>query len=242
MPNTRERRARSNSVARSLCWPNSRPSWSVWSFGAAIALALALTPFESHAQRSKGPDQVDQADLLKSETLKDFSVGESSAPVTIVEYASLTCGHCANFHTQVYPKLKSKYIDNGKVRIIMREFPLNARAYAASMITRCVGDGGSLPLVEGLFETQKDWAFKRTNEEFKQALFNFTKQAGLSEDGFNKCLGDTKLLNNLTAQFTKASEVFGVNTTPAFFINGKRLRGSPTLENFVSVIDPLLTK
>ncbi|MCH9764841.1 MAG: DsbA family protein [Alphaproteobacteria bacterium] len=208
----------------------------------AVALTLALPSLESQAQRKKSPDQVDQAEILKSEALKDIAVGDANAPVTIVEYASLTCGHCATFHTQVYPKLKEKYIDTGKARIIMREFPLNARAYAASMITRCVGDGGSLPLVEGLFETQKDWAFKRTNQEFKQALFDFTKQAGLSEDDFNKCLGNSKLLNDLTAQFTKASEVFGVDATPAFFINGKRLRGGPTLDNFVSVIDPMLAE
>ena len=208
----------------------------------AVALTLALPSLESQAQRKKSPDQVDQAEILKSEALKDIAVGDANAPVTIVEYASLTCGHCATFHTQVYPKLKEKYIDTGKARIIMREFPLNARAYAASMITRCVGDGGSLPLVEGLFETQKDWAIKRTNQEFKQALFDFTKQAGLSEDDFNKCLGNSKLLNDLTAQFTKASEVFGVDATPAFFINGKRLRGGPTLDNFVSVIDPMLAE
>ncbi len=207
----------------------------------AVTATLAIAPADSMAQRSSGPDEVDQAELLKEGQLKDISVGETMAPVTIVEYASLTCGHCANFHTQVLPKLKEKYISKGKVRIIMREFPLNARAYAASMITRCAADSTTLPLVDGLFETQKDWAFKRTNKEFKQALFDFTKQTGLSEADFNKCLGNNKLLNDLTTQFTKASEVFGVNATPAFFINGKRLRGGPTVENFEKAIDLLLT-
>jgi len=205
-----------------------------------LIATLAFAPADGLAQRTSGPDEVDQAELLKEDQLKDISIGEANAPVTIVEYASLTCGHCANFHTQVLPKLKEKYISKGKVRIIMREFPLNARAYAASMITRCAPDNATLPLVDGLFETQKDWAFKRTNAEFKQALFDFTKQAGLSEADFNKCLGNNKLLNDLTAQFTKASEVFGVNATPAFFINGKRLRGGPTLENFEKAIDSLL--
>lgn len=204
------------------------------------ALTLALTPTSLQAQRASGPDEVDQAELVKEGQLKDLIVGKADAPVTIVEYASLTCGHCAAFHKEVYPKLKEKYIDTGKARIIMREFPLNARAYAASMITRCVSEGAQLALVEGLFDTQSDWAFKRSNQDFKQSLFNFTKQAGLSEDDFNKCLANDKLLNNLTSQFTKASEVFGVNATPAFFVNGKRLRGGPTLENFEKAIDPLL--
>lgn len=203
-------------------------------------VTLAIAPSQGLAQRDSGPDEVDQAELLKEGQLKDISIGEADAPVTIVEYASLTCGHCANFHTQVLPKLKEKYISNGQARIIMREFPLNARAYAASMITRCASETATLPLVDGLFETQKDWAFKRTNQEFKQALFDFTKQAGLSEADFNKCLGNNKLLNDLTSQFTKASEVFGVNATPAFFINGKRLRGTPSMENFEKAIDPLL--
>ena len=221
--------------------PSKPGFWAAGLIAAVTALsAIAFLPNESLAQRGGGPDEVDQADLLKEGQLKDLAVGEANAPVTIVEYASLTCGHCASFHTQVYPKLKEKYIDAGKARIIMREFPLNARAYAASMITRCVPESAHLALVDGLFETQKDWAYKRTNQEFKQSLFDFTKQAGLSEDDFNKCLGNSKLLNDLTSQFTKASEVFGVNATPAFFINGKRLRGTPTLENFVKVIDPLL--
>lgn len=212
---------------------------------AVIALMLAVAAHllapQAFAQNS-GPDQVDQADLLKEGKLKDLIVGEADAPVTIVEYASLTCGHCANFHNQVYPKLKEKYIDTGKARIIMREFPLNPRAYAASMITRCVNENAHLALVDGLFETQNDWAFKRENKEFKEALYDFSKQAGLSREDFNKCLANDDLLTNLTAQFTKASEVFGVSATPAFFINGKRLRGTPTFENFEANIDPLLAE
>lgn len=224
-------------------FPSNTPPIAIGAFAVVFALLaiLVLSPSDGFAQRSNGPDEVDQAELLKEGQLKDISIGDANSPVTIVEYASLTCGHCANFHTQVLPKLKEKYISTGKARIIMREFPLNARAYAASMITRCAADSATLALIDGLFETQKDWAFKRTNQEFKQALFDFTKQAGLSEADFNKCLGNNKLLNDLTAQFTKASEVFGVNATPAFFVNGKRLKGGPTFENFEKAIDPLLT-
>lgn len=220
----------------------SAASFGAIVLAAAVVVTGMLVPTPSNAQRSSSPEQVDQAELLKEGQLKDLVIGEDTAPVTIVEYASLTCGHCANFHQQILPQLKEKYINTGKARMIMREFPLNARAYAASMISRCVDESARLALVDGLFDTQKDWAFKRTNQEFKQELFNFTKQAGLSEDDFNKCLGNDKLLNDLTTQFTKASEVFGVDATPAFFINGKRLKGSPTVENFEKAIDPLLAE
>lgn len=206
-----------------------------------LFLALALiAPVPGHAQRSGGPDQVNQEDLHKEGALKDLVIGKADAPVTVVEYASLTCGHCATFHNDVYPKIKEAYIDTGKVRMIQREFPLNARAYAASMITRCVSDGARAALVDGLFETQGEWAFKRENKDFKQALFDFTKQAGLSESDFNKCLSNDELLKNLTAQFTKASQVFGVDATPAFFVNGKRLRGTPTFENMDGAIKAAL--
>lgn len=209
-------------------------------FAALLAAATALAPPVTPAAQAAGPDQVDQVDLVKEGELKNIQVGKDDAPVTIVEYASLTCGHCASFHNTVYPEIKSKYVDTGKARMILREFPLNARAYAASMITRCVGEDRALPLISGLFQNQAEWAFKRSNDEFKDELFNFTKQAGLSKDDFNKCLGDDKLLENLTAQFTKASQVFGVDATPAFFINGKRLRGAPSVENMSEAIEEAL--
>jgi protein-disulfide isomerase len=238
-------RTRRNDVAHlfSLSHPGFRAVGSVARAGRRLlgVAAIAMMTVTSAAVAA-GPDQVDQADLVADGALKNIQVGEDGAPVTIVEYASLTCGHCATFHKTVYPELKSKYIDTGKVRIIMREFPLNARAYAASMVTRCVGEERALPLLEGLFKSQGDWAFKRTNAEFKEALFDFAKQAGLSKDDFNTCLGNDKLLQDLTTQFKKASQVFGVDATPAFFINGKRLRGSPTLENFTKNIDEMLAE
>jgi protein-disulfide isomerase len=156
-------------------------------------------------------------------------LGNADAPITVVEYASMTCGHCAHFHNTVWPKLKEKYVDTGKVRFIMREFPLDNLAAAASMLARCAGDGKTYPLIAALFAKQDDWAFVRTP---LPELFKFAKQAGFTQESFDKCLTDQKLLDDISAIRSRAAETFGVGATPTFFINGKKMAAAPTLEEF----------
>jgi protein-disulfide isomerase len=211
--------------------------------GAGVALAgaaFALSHTASLAQGSKGPAEVPIEELMKTGELADLALGPAEAKVTIVEYASMTCGHCRNFHTKVFPDLKAKYIDTNKVRFIFREFPLDARAFAASMLARCAGGDKSLALVEALFNTQADWAFVKTNPT--PQLFEVAKQAGFTQESFDKCLTDQKLLEQLTAIHNRGEEVFGVNATPTFFINGKRLQVAPTIEEFDKVLTPLLAQ
>lgn len=208
--------------------------------GTAIAgLAFLTTAFPALAQRAQGPAEVPVAELMKAGDLPDLAIGPEDAKVTIVEYASMTCGHCMHFHTKVFPELKKKYIDTGKIRFIFREFPLDARAFAASMLARCAGSTEkSLALVSALFETQETWAFVKENPTPK--LFEIAKQAGFTQESFDKCLTDQKLLDQLTAIHTRANTVFGVNATPSFFINGKRLQAAPSIEEFDKVLEPLL--
>ncbi len=187
---------------------------------------------------AKGPAEVPVEELMKAGDLADLAIGAADAKVTIVEYASMTCGHCKNFHTGVLPELKKKYVDTNKVRFIFREFPLDPRAFAASMLARCAGGDKTFPFVSALFETQADWAFVKENPTPK--LFEVAKQAGFTQETFDKCLTDQPLLDKLTASRTRASEVFGVSSTPTFFINGKRLTEAPTLEGFDKVLEPLL--
>lgn len=209
--------------------------------GAAIAgLAMVASSFPAWAQRPKGPAEVAVDELMKRDDLPDLAIGPDNAKVTIVEYASMTCGHCMAFHTKVFPELKKKYVETGKVRFIFREFPLDPRAFAASMLARCAGGDKSLSMIEALFETQEQWAFVRENPTPK--LFEIAKQAGFTQESFDKCLTDQKLLDQLTAVHTRASEVFGVNATPTFFINGKRLQAAPTVEEFDKVLEPLLAQ
>ncbi|MCC7253235.1 DsbA family protein [Hyphomicrobium sp.] len=210
--------------------------------GAALAgLGLSGFALPAYAQRNKGPAEVPVDDLMKTGDLADLVLGPENAKVTIVEYASMTCGHCKHFHDATFPELKKKYIDTGKIRFVFREFPLDARAFAASMLARCAGSTEkSLALVDALFDTQDQWAFVKENPTPK--LFEIAKQAGFTQESFDKCLTDQKLLDQITASHTRAAETFGVNATPSFFINGKRLQGSPVIEEFDKMIEPLLAQ
>ena len=124
---------------------------------------------------------------MEAGPLPELQVGEAKAPVTIVEYASMTCGHCANFHNTIYPALKAKYIDTGKVRLIMREFPLDDRATGAAMLARCTGDGKTFPLISALFAKQEEWAFV-SKENFVPELAKIARQAGFTEESLRTCL------------------------------------------------------
>ncbi len=204
----------------------------------AVAAFAGATASDSFAQKKTGPAEVSVEELMKPTDLADNAVGSKDSKVTIVEYASMTCGHCQKFSTTVFPELKTKYIDTGKVRFIMREFPLDNLASAASMLARCAGGDKTFPMIETLYEKQADWAFTQGNPVPK--LFDIAKQAGFTQESFDKCLTDQKLLDQIVAQRTRASDTFGVSATPTFFINGKRLTETPTLANFDKMIEPLL--
>ncbi len=211
----------------------------------AASLALATTfglwvasADLSFAEKKTGPAEVPVEELMKPGDLADVAIGSADAKITVVEYASMTCGHCANFATKVFPEFKTKYIDTGKVRFIMREFPLDNLASAASMLARCSGGDKTFPMVETLYAKQADWAFTNGNPVPK--LFDIAKQAGFTQESFDKCLTDQKLLDQITAQRARASQTFGITSTPTFFINGKRLTETPTVAAFDKVIEPLL--
>jgi protein-disulfide isomerase len=202
---------------------------------AVVAWGLSLPV---GAQRRKaGPTEVPMEELMKPGSLPDLALGKADAPITVVEYASMTCGHCANFHNKVFPALKEKYIDTGKVRLVFREFPLDNLAAAASMLARCAGGEKTFPLISALFHTQETWAFVRGDP--KPELFKVAKQAGFTQESFDKCLADQKLLDDITAVRTRGSETFGVNSTPTFFVNGKKLAGA-SLDDFEKAFAPIL--
>lgn len=203
---------------------------------AAGASTVALGAAPVFAQRSSGPAQVPVEELMKTD-LPEIVIGKADAPVTIVEYASMTCGHCATFHNTVLPKLKEKYIDTGKAKLVFREFPLDNVAAAVSMLARCVGGDGAATFISEMFKRQNDWAFGRGNPVPR--LFEMSRQAGFTQASFDKCLTDQQLLEKIEAGRKRASEKFGVNATPTFFVNGKRLTGV-SLADFEKAIDPLL--
>ena len=160
------------------------------------------------------------------------------ATVTMTEYASITCPHCAHFNETVFPKIKSEYIDTGKICYVFREFPLDIKAAAGSMLARCIAKddlGKYFAVIDMLFKQQNDWVLKNTTETLKR----IGKQAGLGEQAVETCLKDQALLDKIAADQKHASDVLKVNSTPSFFINGEAVKGA-TFEDFDKVIKPLL--
>jgi protein-disulfide isomerase len=175
------------------------------------------------------------AELMAPGPLGEMALGDEKAPVTIIEYASMTCPHCATFHNTTYPELKKRYIDTGKVRFIFREFPLDQLAAAAFMLARCAGPDKYFPLIEILFAQQQTWVVQRP----LQPLLAIAKQAGFTEQSFNECLKNQQVLDGIEEVRQRASKL-NVQSTPTFFINGKLHRGAFTIEEFEKQIAPHL--
>jgi protein-disulfide isomerase len=179
------------------------------------------------------------ADVAKPVSLPDMALGPADAPITITEFASMTCPHCAAFNADVFPKIKSTYIDTGKIRYIFREFPLDIKAAAGSMLSRCIAkdDAGKyFAVTDMLFKQQGDWVMKNTTE----TLTRIGKQAGLSQQAVDDCLKDQALLDKIVADQKFASEVLKVNSTPTFFLNGEMIKGETSFEEFDKRIKALL--
>jgi protein-disulfide isomerase len=200
--------------------------------GASMLALAASLPMQAFAQ-AKTPTV---EELMRPGPLPEQVLGKADAPVTIVEYASMTCGHCASFHKTTYPELKKRYIDTGKVRFIFREFPLDPLAAGAFMLARCAGEGKFFPMVEMLFEQQNTWAIRQP----LPPLLALAKQAGFTEQSFNACLQDDKLLKQVEEIRDRGSKEYGVASTPTFFINGKKETGALTIEQFDKLLEPLL--
>jgi protein-disulfide isomerase len=200
--------------------------------------ALALLTYADPFARAFAQSKVSDADLSPAGPLGDQVMGADNAPVTIVEYASMTCPHCAQFQAKTFPKLKERYIDTGKVRFIFREFPLDPLAAGASMLARCADKEKFYPLIETLFQQQTKWAVEKPIPQ----LMAIAKQAGMSEQTFNACLSDQKMLDAMQAEQKRATEKFGVNSTPTLFVNGKKHVGGVSIEDMAKAIDSFLPK
>ena len=176
------------------------------------------------------------AELMETGVLPDQVLGKEDAPVTVIEYASMTCGHCATFHTTTYPEFKKRYVDTGKAKYILREFPLDPLAAGAFMLARCAGKDKYFPLVETLFQQQRNWVVQKPIEP----LFAIAKQAGFTQQTFDACLQDQKMLDAIEWVRARGADKFKVDSTPTFFINGKIFKGALSIEDMAKAIDPLL--
>lgn len=198
-------------------------------FGMAATGVVATYPASLSAQPA--PEA-----LLAPGALPEKSFGPVDAPVTIIEYASLTCPHCRTFHVNVWPDLKKKYVDTGQVRFIMREFPFDPRSSAGFMLARCVSDDKWYPTIDLLYRTQDNWA---RVPDGTAALKSTMGMTGMSTADFEKCLQDQALLEKVTA-VAEGGRTFGVDSTPTFFINGQMQKGALSIERFSEIIDPLV--
>jgi protein-disulfide isomerase len=172
-------------------------------------------------------------------TKDDRILGNPDAPITIVEYASLTCPHCAHFANDVLPELKKKWIDPGKVKLVFRDFPLDEPALRAAMIARCAPPERFYAYVDTFFAAQDKWVMAR---DYREALARLVKLGGMSQNEFENCLKDTALENKIVEGRLVASKELDVGSTPTFFINGTKFAGAPTLEEFDKVLSSLAAK
>jgi len=172
-------------------------------------------------------------ELMKPGPLGEMSEGSEHAQVTVVEYASMTCPFCAAFHKNVYPQLKEKYIDTGKVRLVMREFPLDRLALAAVMITRCADKSQFFPLTDILYKQQSVWA---RSKDPATELFKIAKLAGFTEEKFNTCLNNKEIAQGVLDVMNKGRDQFQVTSTPTFFINGTKVAGTSSFKDFEKLI------
>ena len=203
---------------------------------ALVALA-GLSP--SLTGRAVAQEETKVADLATPHPLGDVVLGAANAPVTMIEYASLSCGHCAAFHKDWYPAIKAEFIDTGKVRFIFREYPLDLKAAAGSMIARCLGKGDANKYHEAigtLFRTQDEWVPQDTAAQLRR----IAKQSGMDDAEFNACIGNQATVDALRAGMDFANEKLKVDSTPTFFINDTRMKGLWSLDEFRKVIEAKL--
>jgi protein-disulfide isomerase len=203
---------------------------------AGLALPSLTIPAKADDAPTPATDLPSPADLAYAGPSGDVMLGSDKAPVTIIEYASMTCPHCAHFSTTTFPELKKRYIDTGKVRFSLREFPLDPLAAAGFMLARCADKDKYMPILETLFAKQADWMVK----EPLPPLREIAKQFGFTEQSFQQCVANQQVLDGIQAVRDHAVEKLGVNSTPTFFVNGKKLVGDQSIEQLAKEIDPYL--
>jgi protein-disulfide isomerase len=202
------------------------------------AAILGLSTFGVIPARAQsGEASFTTAELAVAGPLGDKILGNDLAPVTVIEYASLTCGHCAAFHEVGYKFLKEKYIDTGKVRYILRDFPLDPLAVAGFMLAHCAGDGKYFPMVDLLFAQQKAWT---QTDKPVDVLLSLVKQAGFTQETFEACLKNQSIYEGVNAVRKTGTEKFKVDSTPTFFFNGRKATGNLTAQQLEALIEPLL--
>lgn len=218
----------------------NRNIWFLLAFVIALALPAqprAQTPFPGLAQAPQAA--ADAQALGPRKEGEDMVIGAAGAPITIIEYASLTCPHCANFHTTSLPKLKEEYIDKGLVRFVFRDFPLDRAALWAAQLARCSGPDRYFSFLDVLFRQQGNWARGNDAGAIQDNLRRLAKLGGFSDQSFQACLNDKAVETAVLEQSLKGEREFKVSSTPTLIINGKKHTGSTAFEELDKILKPL---
>ena len=174
-------------------------------------------------------------------TEKDFVIGNEDAKITIIEYASLSCSHCADFHVNTLETLKKEYIDTGKVKMVFRDYPFNYPALLGSMVLRCIPENYRYDYMNALFKLQTDWVNKK-NKKTIQELYKIMQSGGMTKDEYDACIYNTELENEILKGVMEAQNQFNIKSTPSFIINGKLIEGNKSIKEFRQIIDKILSE
>ena len=203
----------------------------------AIALAVALEGCGGAAGPTPPIDKATyvppQTELMAPGPLGERVMGKSTAPVTVIEYVSLTCPHCAQFQKELFPRMKKEFIDTGKVRYIVREFPIGRTAGTAAIVNRCAPEDKYFFLLNQFLTRQPEWVSQEVRPE---AIYAVAKASGMSRETFDKCLSNQPIIDGLT-EVKQRGRQFGVIGTPTFFINGRKAQGVITYDQIKAIIE-----
>ncbi len=181
------------------------------------------------------------ANTVLEVTEDDFVVGDKNAPVTIIEYASLSCSHCANFHNNTLEDLIKEYVDTGKARIVFRDFPFNYPALLGSMVLRCIPEDVRYDYMNALFQLQQKWVV-RENAKSTQELYKIMQSGGMTKEEFETCTNNVELENTILQSLIAAQNEFNIQSTPSFLINGNLVEGNKSIKEFRQIIDKILSE
>ena len=170
----------------------------------------------------------------------DMTIGADNAPITIIEYASLTCPHCAHFHTETLPKLKSEYVQTGKVKYVFRDFPLDGLALRAAMIAQCAGPERYFTFLDVFFQQQQNWTRGNDPEQMIASLKRLARTGGMSETQIDGCLKNQQVQDTILASRMAGEKQFGVKSTPTLIINGQAHPGALPFDELDKILKPLL--
>jgi protein-disulfide isomerase len=201
-----------------------------------IAAAIALSGCGVGGPATTADKALDvppQAELMADGPLGERVLGKPNAPITVIEYVSLTCPHCANFQKTLFARVKKEFIDTGRVRFIVREFPIGHTSGTAAIINRCAPEDKYFFLLNQFLTRQPEWVSQEVRPD---AIYSVAKSSGMTRETFDKCLSNQVIIAGLT-EVKQRGRQFGVIGTPTFFINGRKAQGEVTFEQIKTMIE-----